>query len=202
MNNLEDKNQDSFIWSSTYERYEKNILKDKEDKKLGQWNIDEKKISDLKYSYVFLKDSGGLIVKKFTIEKFEKSGFDKDFKDPNKWCFIFSRSEDFFAEFPTVVQGRQYCNSIEIDNLKRLTDSEVRARLNQSKNINSSEGKQKPKTSGVKSPIRNKLSEIFQKIHPDKKLPNAQIVSEWVKRCEQGEDPETVVKSYVPKKNK
>jgi len=41
---------------------------------------------------------------------------------------------------------------------------------------------------------------IFKKIHKDKKLPNAQIVSEWVKRCEQGEDPETVVKSYVPKK--
>ena len=27
MNELEDKNLDSFIWSSTYERYEKNILK-------------------------------------------------------------------------------------------------------------------------------------------------------------------------------
>ena len=49
---------------------------------------------------------------------------------------MWKKSEDFFAEFPTVVQGRQYCNSIEIDNLKRLTDSEVRARLNQSKNIN------------------------------------------------------------------
>ena len=202
MNELEDKNLDSFIWSSTYERYEKNILKDKEDKKLGQWNLNEDKIKNLKYSYVFLKDSGGLIVKKYTIEKFEKSGFDKDFSDPNKWCFIFSGSEDFFAEYPKVVQGRQYGSSLELDNLKKLPDNEVRIRLNQSQNINSPEGKQKPKTSGVKSPIRNKLSEIFQKIHPDKKLPNAQIVSEWVKRCEQGEDPETVVKSYVPKKNK
>ena len=45
MDNPENKSKDSFIWSSTYERYEKNILKDKEDKKLGQWNIDEKKIS-------------------------------------------------------------------------------------------------------------------------------------------------------------
>ena len=181
MDELENKNLDSFIWSSTYERYEKNILKDKEDKKLGQWNLNEDKIKNLKYSYVFLKDSGGLIVKKYTIEKFEKSGFDKDFSDPNKWCFIFSESEDFFAEYPKVVQGRQYGSSLELDNLKKLPDNEVRIRLNQSKNINSSEGKQKPKTSGVKSPIRNKLSEAWQKIHKDKKLPNAQIVSEWVK---------------------
>ena len=199
MNELENKNLDSFIWSSTYARYEKNILKDREDKRLGQWNFDEDKIKNLKYSYVFLKDSGGLIVKKHTIEKFEKSGFDKDFSDPNKWCFIFSGSEDFFAEYPKVVQGRQYGSSLELDNLKKLPDNEVRIRLNQSKNINSSEGKQKPKTSGVKSPIRNKLSEAWQKIHKDKKLPKAQIVSEWVERCEKGEDAETVVKSYVPK---
>ena len=195
----EDKNLDSFIWSSTYERYEKNILKDKQDKKLGQWNLDEDKINNLKYSYVFLKDTGGLIVKKYTIEKFEKSGFDKDFKDPNKWCFTFSESEDFFVEYPKVVQGRQYGSSLELDNLKKLSDNEVKNRLNQSKNINSSEGKQKPKTSGVKSSIRNKLSEAWQKIHKDKKLPKAQIVSEWVKRCEKGEDPETVVKSYTLK---
>ena len=199
MNELEDKNLDSLIWSSTYERYEKNILKDKEDKKLGQWNIDEKKISNLKYSYVFLKDSGGLIVKKFTIEKFEKSGFDKDFKDPNKWCFIFSRSEDFFAEFPTVVQGRQYCNSIEIDNLKRLTDSEVRARLNQSKNINSSESKKKPKKSGINDPILNELRRLFTEKFPEKNLPNVEIVKEWKKRNEEGESLENIINSYVPK---
>ena len=50
MDELENKNLDSFIWSSTYERYEKNILKDKEDKKLGQWNLDGDKIKNLKYA--------------------------------------------------------------------------------------------------------------------------------------------------------
>ena len=199
MNNSENKDIDSFIWSTTYERYERNIKKDREDKRLGQWNLHEDKIKNLKYSYVYLKDSGNLIVKKYKIEKFEKSGFDKDFNDPEKWCFIFSESEDFFAEYPKVVQGRQYGSSLELDNLKKFPDNEVRIRLNQSKNINSSEGKQKPKTSGVKSPIRNKLSEAWQKIHKDKKLPNAQIVSEWVKKCEQGEDPEAIIKSFVPK---
>ena len=199
MNNSENKDIDSFIWSTTYERYERNIKKDREDKRLGQWDLHEDKIKNLKYSYVYLKDSGNLIVKKYKIEKFEKSGFDKDFNDPKKWCFIFSESEDFFADHPTIVQGRQYGSSLELDNLKKLPDNEVKIRLNQSKNINSSEGKQKPKTSGVKSPIRNKLSEAWQKIHKDKKLPKAQIVSEWVERCKKGENAETVVKSYVPK---
>ncbi|MBT4062839.1 MAG: hypothetical protein HOE70_02255 [Flavobacteriaceae bacterium] len=92
------KDIDSFIWSTTYERYERNIKKDREDKRLGQWNLHKDKIKNLKYSYVYLKDSGNLIVKKYKIEKFEKSGFDKDFNDPKKWCFIFSKSEDFFVD--------------------------------------------------------------------------------------------------------
>ncbi len=199
MNSSENKNIDSFIWSSTYERYEKNIKKDKEDKKLGQWPLKDENINKLKYSYVYLKDSGNLIVKKYKIEKFEKSGFDKDFNDPNKWCFIFNESEDFYAEYPKIVQGPQYGDSFELDNLKKLSHSEVVARLNQAKNINSSEGKRKPKTSEVKSPIRNKLGEIYKQIHKDKKLPNAEIIKDWVKRCEQGEDPKTIVNSYVVK---
>ena len=70
MNNSENKDIDSFIWSTTYERYERNIKKDREDKRLGQWNLHEDKIKNLKYSYVYLKDSGNLIVKKYKIEKF------------------------------------------------------------------------------------------------------------------------------------
>jgi len=125
MANPENKDIDSFIWSTTYERYERNIKKDREDKRLGQWNLHEDKIKNLKYSYVYLKDSGNLIVKKYKIEKFEKSGFDKDFNDPEKWCFIFSESEDFFVDHPTVVQGRQYGSSLEIDNFKKPSKEEV-----------------------------------------------------------------------------
>ena len=199
MNELEDKNLDSFIWSSTYERYEKNILKDKENKKLGQWNLNEDKIKNLKYSYVFLKDSGGLIVKKYTIEKFEKSGFDKDFSDPNKWCFIFSESEDFFAEYPKVVQGRQYGSSLGLDNLKKLPDNEVRIRLNQSKNINSTEGKAKPKKSGISDPVLNKLAKLFREKFPEKKPPNVEIAKDMKKRYEEGESLESIINSFVPK---
>ncbi len=129
MNNSDNNNIDSFIWSTTYERYERNIKKDREDKRLGQWNLHEDKIKNLKYSYVYLKDSGNLIVKKYKIEKFEKSGFDKDFNDPKKWCFIFRER----AAINAPIQGTaadvmrlammdifQYINKENLTNLKMI----------------------------------------------------------------------------------
>ena len=199
MNNSENKDIDSFIWSTTYERYEININKDREDKRLGQWNLHEDKIKNLKYSYVYLKDSGNLIVKKYKIEKFEKSGFDKDFNDPEKWCFIFSESEDFFVDHPTVVQGRQYGSSLEIDNFKKPSLSERVARLNQSKNVNSSEGKGKPKKSEINDPILNKLAKLFKEKFPEKKPPNIQIVKDMIKRHKEGESLEDIINSHTPK---
>ena len=199
MNDIKNKNIDGFIWSTTYERYEKYIKKDKEDKKLGQWNLHEDKIKNLKYSYVYLKDSGNLIVKKYKIEKFEKSGFDKDFNDPKKWCFIFRESEDFFVDHPTVVQGRQYCNSLDMDNLKKPSLSERVARLNQSKNINSSEGKKKPKKSGINDPVLNQLAKLYKEKFPEKKPPNIQIVKDMIKRHKEGESLENIINSLVSK---
>ena len=199
MDNPENKSKDSFIWSSTYERYEKNIKKDKEDKKLGQWPLKDENINNLKYSYVYLKDSGNLIVKKYKIEKFEKSGFDKDFNDPNKWCFIFNESEDFYAEYPKIVQGPQYGNSFELDNLKKLSHSEVVARLNQSKNVNSSEGKTKPKKSGINDPVLNQLAKLYKEKFPEKKLPSVAIVNEMLKKHQEGESLENIVNSYKSK---
>ena len=35
-------NLDSLIFSVTYENYQKNILKDKENKTLGQWKLSDK----------------------------------------------------------------------------------------------------------------------------------------------------------------
>ncbi len=193
---MENKNIDGFIWSTTYERYEKNIKKDKEDKRLGQWSLHKDKVNNLKYSYVYLKDSGNLIVKKYKIEKFEKSGFDKDFNDPNKWCFIFSESEDYFAYHPTVVQGRKYCSSIEIDNLKKPSLNERVARLNQSKNINSTEGKGKIKKSGINNPVLNQLAKLYNDKFPEKKLPSVSIVNEMVKRHEAGESLIDIINSH------
>ena len=202
MNNSDNNNIDSFIWSTTYERYERNIKKDREDKRLGQWNLHEDKIKNLKYSYVYLKDSENLIVKKYKIEKFEKSGFDKDFNDPEKWCFIFSESEDFFVDHPTVVQGRQYGSSLEIDNFKKPSLSERVARLNQSKNVNSSEGKAKPKKSGINDPVLNQLAKLYKEKFPEKKLPSPKIVNEMVKKHQEGESLEKIIDDHIPSKNK
>ena len=199
MNNSDNNNIDSFIWSTTYERYERNIKKDREDKRLGQWNLHEHKIKNIKYSYVYLKDCGNLIVKKYKIEKFEKSGFDRDFNDPKKWCFIFSESEDFFADHPTIVQGRQYGSSLEIDNFKKPSLSERVARLNQSKNVNSSEGKAKPKKSGINDPVLNQLAKLYKEKFPEKKLPSVTIVNEMVKRHKEGENLEDIVKNFIIK---
>ena len=199
MADSENKDIDSFIWSTTYERYERNIKKDREDKRLGQWNLHEDKIKNLKYSYVYLKDSANLIVKKYKIEKFEKSGFDKDFNDSKKWCFIFSESEDFFADHPTIVQGRQYGSSLEIDNFKKPSLSERVARLNQSKNVNSSEGKAKQKKSGINDPILNQLAKLYKEKFPEKKPPNIQIVKDMIKRHKEGESLENIINSLVSK---
>ena len=193
------KDIDSFIWSTTYERYERNIKKDREDKRLGQWNLHKDKIKNLKYSYVYLKDSGNLIVKKYKIEKFEKSGFDKDFNDPKKWCFIFSESEDFFVDHPIRVQGRQYGSSLEIDNFKKPSLNERVARLNQSRNINSSEGKTKPKKSEINNPVLNELAKLFKEKFPGKKPPILPLVKEMLKRHEAGESLEDIINSYIPK---
>ena len=193
------KNTDSFIWSTTYERYERNIKKDREDKRLGQWNLHKDKIKNLKYSYVYLKDSGNLIVKKYKIEKFEKSGFDKDFNDPKKWCFIFSESEDFFVDHPIRVQGRQYGSSLEIDNFKKPSLNERVARLNQSRNINSSEGKTKPKKSEINNPVLNELAKLFKEKFPGKKPPILPLVKEMLKRHEAGESLEDIINSHILK---
>jgi hypothetical protein len=201
MNEIKDKDLDSFIFSSTYERYKRNILKDREDKTLGQWSFDEEKINNLKYAYVYLKDSGGLIVKKYTIEKLFKSGFDKDFNDPNKFVFIFSESIDFFAQYPEteIVQGRLYGNSVKLDNLTKLNESEVDARINKSRYINSSEGKKKPKTSAINDPVLNELRKLWKEKFPDENSPKVEIVKQMVKRHKEGESLVNIINSYNPK---
>ena len=86
MDNLD---EDSLVFSVTYENYIKNIKQDKQNKTLGQWLIKDDKINTLKYAYVYLVGSNQMIVKKYNIEKFEKSDPSKGYSDPDKKCFIF-----------------------------------------------------------------------------------------------------------------
>jgi hypothetical protein len=56
-------------------------------------NLKKKYLNIIKYAYVYLTDSNGMIVKKYKIDKFEK---DKT----EKYSFIYSESKDFFIQYP------------------------------------------------------------------------------------------------------
>ena len=116
--------------------------------------------------------------------------------------FIFSESEDFFADQPRIVQGRQYGSSLEIDNFKKPSLSERVARLNQSKNVNSSEGKTKPKKSEINDPVLNQLAKLYKEKFPEKKLPSVTIVNEMLKKHLEGESLEKIIDDHIPSKNK
>src|SRR5210317_1082985 len=120
--NFNDGITDSFVFSVTYSNYIKNIKNDKEDRTQGHWNIDANNFSKLKYAYVYLKGSMKMIVKKYHIQRFEYAKKEKGYRFPDRVCFIFSKSEDVFFEYPydSIVQGRQYKSSQTMDNSPRL----------------------------------------------------------------------------------
>ena len=126
MNNIPD---DSIVFSVTYENYIKYILNDKPEKKMGEWNIAGHMTNIIKFAYTYLKDSDQMMVKKYYIDKFEKQG-------DGKYCFYFSKSEDIFFEYPySRVQGRHSKNSIDLERCDRLSENEIKMRLEKSKNI-------------------------------------------------------------------
>ena len=168
-------NLDSLIFSVTYENYQKKILKDKENKTLGQWKLSDKIAEQLKYAYVYLKDSNGMIVKKYTIEKFEKSNLSKGYDNSEKYCFIFKDSKDLFFQYPhDPVQARHYRSSVELDQLPNLMDSEIQSRLKQSK-LKKSDASFTKKTTDVFEPIKEQLVKIRNEKFSDKKMPPAEI---------------------------
>ena len=118
------------MFSVTYENYEKIFLKIKKIKRCV-WSISYEMTQELKYAYVYLKNSEKMIVKKYEIERFERSNVSKGYKDEDKQCFIFKKSEDVFFEYTgSTIQGRHYQNSELMDALPRLEKSEIDRRLN------------------------------------------------------------------------
>ena len=63
--------KNSLIFSVTYKNYMNNVLNDKENKSLGQWEIIPEMIDQLKYAYAYLTNSNQMVVKKYEIERFE-----------------------------------------------------------------------------------------------------------------------------------
>ena len=61
------KTKNSLMYSVTCENYQKNILNDKENKTQGSWLISQDMTQELKYAYVYLKNSEKMTVKKYPI---------------------------------------------------------------------------------------------------------------------------------------
>ena len=195
MNNLD---EDSLVFSVTYENYIKNIKQDKQNKTLGQWSIKDDKINTLKYAYVYLVGSNQMVVKKYYIEKFEKSDPSKGYMEPDKKCFIFSKSEDLFVDFPLVVQGRQYVNSSTLDNAQKISPDQVNVRMMNAKDS---------KSEGTKSKVqplsaRDKLVEVKNTLFKDKDFKDFSIISSLEKQVEDGKSAEEVLTNYFDSLNK
>ncbi len=187
---------DSIVFSVTYENYIKHILKDKPEKKVGEWDIEDHKINLLKFGYTYLKDSDQMIVKKHYIDSFEK-------QSDGRYCFYFSKSEDIFFEYPySRVQGRHYRNSIDLERCDRLSENEIKMRLEKSKNIKSEASTTKTKTSGVFEPAKEELTKIRNEKFKDQPFPTPKQARELIKRVEKGEDADAVVTEFYLEKNK
>jgi len=195
MNNLD---EDSLVFSVTYENYIKNIKQDKQNKTLGQWSIKDDKINTLKYAYVYLVGSNQMVVKKYYIEKFEKSDPSKGYMDPDKKCFIFSKSEDLFVDFPLVVQGRQYVNSSTLDNAQKISPDQVNVRMMNAKESKSEGTKSKVKTLSA----RDKLVEVKNTLFKDKDFKDFSVISSLEKQVEDGKSAEEVLTNYFDSLNK
>ena len=126
-----DREKDSIVFSVTYQNYADNIQSDRKDKVLGQWSIIPEREEHLKYAYVYLKDSDKMIVKKYEIESIFPTTDDERWDiTKGRKCFSFKSSENVFFEYPGVpVQARQYGYSSKLDAEKKLSDAEVERRF-------------------------------------------------------------------------
>jgi len=188
---------DSIVFSVTYENYIKHIQNDKPEKKVGEWNMGDHMIDLIKFGYTYLKDSDQMIVKKHYIDSFEK-------QSDGKYCFYFSKSEDIFFEYPySRVQARHYRNSIDLEKCDRLSENEIKMRLEKSKNIKSEASTSKKlKKSGILEPVKEELTKIRNEKFKDQPLPTAEQARKLIERVEDGEDADAVVTEFYLEKNK
>jgi len=205
---ISDSVTDALVFSVTYSNYIKNIKTDKENKTQGHWDIHSDNFSKIKYAYAYLKGSSKMIVKKYHIEKFEYAKKEKGYEKDWKVCFVFSKSEDVFFEYPydTVVQGRQYRSSQTMDNSPRLEQGDVEVRLKQSENTPDTDYSTKVTKTGEKksgrkrkghilSP-RDKLVSVYTEKFKHKKFSDFTKLQELEKQVEEGQEPETVLTNY------
>ena len=180
------------MYSVNYDNYQNKVLNDKENKTQGSWLISKDMTQELKYAYVYLKNSEKMIVKKYHIEHFERNDTSKGYNDEDKQCFVFSKSEDVFFEYPhDIIQGRHYRNDEDMDSLPRLSESEVNRRLEFSRTITTqSEENRKAKRNqtGIKQESQIRLMKLWKLEYSDRKMPHFEISKQMCNTVDK--DPE------------
>ncbi len=204
---------DAFIFACDWDKYQENILHDKENLTVGAWSLDREKIKSVKYAYAYLTNSDKTVVKKFHINKWEDAVITKGYPEDWKLCFTYTHTEDtFFTWNSHPVQSPQYTNSTEMDNLPRLNEEELKANLHKSEitpkvAYHSDEGEKlrrvrKPRTSNprkrlVAESTREKLAKVYRDMFKDKfKFTDLSAIPSLEKQVDDGQEPETVLTNY------
>ena len=204
---------DAFIFSCDWSNYQDNVLTDREFKTVGAWALDSEKIKQVKFAYAYLTNSDKTVVKKFHINNWEHAREDKGYPDDWKVCFTFSHSEDVFFEWNShPVQNPQYISSVEMDNLPRLNEEQIKVNLHKSEvtpkvAYYSSEGQKgkervrKPRSSSSRSKTkmettREKLVKVYNEKFKHIKFKDLSALSSLDQQVAEGQEPEVVLTNY------
>jgi|TARA_B100000959_G_scaffold274958_1_gene327569 hypothetical protein len=204
---------DAFIFACDWDKYQQNILIDKENKTIGEWSLDREKVKSVKYAYAYLTNSDKTVVKKFHIDKWEDAQKDKGYQSDWKLCFTYTHTEDSFFEWNSnPVQHPIYCSSVVLDNLPRLNEEQIKINLHKSevtpKVAYHSEESQKrfrerkPRSSNPRKRLkaettREKLSKVYIDKFKDKfKFTDFSAIPKLEEQVEQGQEPEAVLTDY------
>jgi len=209
-----EENFDGFIFSCDWDKYQDNILIDKESKTVGAWSLDREKIKQVKYAYAYLTNSDKTVVKKYHIDRWEDAQKDKGYAEDWKLCFVFSHSEDTFFEWnKDPVQAPRYVSSSELDNLPRLNEDEIKVHLRKSEvtpkvAYHSDEGEKERKgrkprgAGGIRRKLkaestRDKLAKVYRDQFKEKfKFTDLSAIPTLEKQVEEGLTPEVVLTNY------
>ena len=174
------KSNNSLVYSVTYENYQNKIYHDKENKTQGNWNIHKDKVDELKFAYVYLKNSDKMIVKKYTVKHFERNDVSKGYDDIDKQCFVFEDSEDVFFEYPYgVIQGRHYRSDLDLDLVPRLSKEEIELRLTKSRNAKDRQYETKDRTSVIQDE-KTRLRQVWKNEFSDRPLPPVEVAVKMI----------------------
>ena len=208
-----EENFDSFIFSCDWDNYQNNVLKDKENKTVGEWGLDREKLKSVKYAYAYLTNSNKTVVKKFHIDKLEDAKIEKGYRFDWKACFTFTHSEDVFFEWNRdPVQAPRYVNSNEMDLLPPMSEERKKMNLHKSEitpkvkyeSVDGAEGTQRVRVRGTGTrrklqveSTRDKLAKVYRDQFKEKfKFTDLSAIPTLEKQVEEGLTPEVVLTNY------